>query len=55
MFFSDEIETDNPDAYIAGMFAGCRVEAEPGGAAGPTRIYEIEADGLRQRVSLTEL
>ena len=53
--FFDEIETEDPDAYIAGRFAGCRIEAEPIGAGGPTRIYEIEADGLRQRVSLTEL
>jgi hypothetical protein len=50
--FFDEIETDDPDAYVTGLFPGCHIEADTVGRA---RIYEIEAEGLRQRVSLTEL
>ncbi len=52
--FFEEIETDDPDAYIAGRFQGYHITPEPKDSAG-TLVYEMEADGLRQRMSLTEI
>lgn len=52
--FFEEIETDDPDAYIANRFQGYAItpDVTPGS---DELIYEIEADGLRQRMSLTEI
>jgi hypothetical protein len=52
--FFEEIETEDPDAYIAKRFQGYAITHDVSGASG-TLIYEIEADGLRQRISLTEI
>jgi hypothetical protein len=51
--FFEEIETDDPDAYVRGRFKGSSVAREAG--AGGTLVYEIEDSGLRQRFSLTEI
>jgi hypothetical protein len=53
--FFEEIETDDPDTYVAGRFPGCVVTPDTSGPAGKTRVWDIEADGLRQRISLTEI
>ncbi|NLT14786.1 MAG: hypothetical protein GXY05_10645 [Clostridiales bacterium] len=52
--FFEEIETDDPDAYVSERFQGYTITPEKNHPAGE-RIYEIEADGLRQRLSLTEI
>lgn len=53
--FIEEIETDDPDDYVSRLFKGFHITRDDTGAPGRTRIYEIEAEGLRQRVSLTEI
>ena len=53
--FFQEIETEDPDGFVAAMYKGCGVTPDETGGADGTRVYEIEADGLRQRVSLTEV
>jgi hypothetical protein len=52
--FFEEIETDDPDAYISERFQGYSITPDLSRAPGEL-IYEIEADGLRQRMSLTEI
>jgi hypothetical protein len=51
----EEIDTDDPDAYVANRFQGFAITPDRTGPAGATLIYEIEAEGLRQRISLTEI
>lgn len=51
--YFEEAETDDPDAYVKDRFKEHTVTF--GGVTGVTRFYEIEADGLRQRLSLTEI
>ena len=52
--FFEEIETDDPDAYVANRFQNCTITPDKTGSATKTLIYDIEAEGLRQRISLTE-
>ena len=52
--FFEEIETDDPNAYIAERFQGYNITLDENHAPGEL-IYEIEAEGLRQRMSLTEI
>lgn len=51
--FFEEIETDDPVAYVTERFKGYRISSEP--AASGALVFEIEADGLRQKMSLTEI
>ena len=52
--FFEEIETDDPTAYVSERFKGYNISLDQEQSPG-TLIYEIEADGLRQRLSLTEV
>lgn len=52
--FFEEIETDNPASYVADIFQGYDISAEPEQPLG-TFTFNVEADGLRQRISLTEI
>ncbi len=51
--FFEEIETDDPEAYIAQRFKDYHITREPSPPG--EHVFEIEADGLRQRMSLTEV
>lgn len=51
--FFEEITTEDPDAYVKERFKEHAVTLDS--AVGDTRIYEIMQDGLRQRMSLTEV
>ncbi|SHI18364.1 hypothetical protein SAMN02745823_03137 [Sporobacter termitidis DSM 10068] len=53
--FFEEIETDDADRYVAERFKEFSVTLDAYDEAAATRIYEIEAEGLRQRISLTEV
>lgn len=53
--FFEEIETDEPNRYVTERFQGCSVQLDQSNSTGGTLIYDIEAEGLRQRISLTEI
>lgn len=52
--FFEEAETDDPAAYVTKRFEGYHISQEPVSASGEL-VFEIEADGLRQRMTLTEI
>jgi len=52
--FFEEIETDDPTRYVSERFQGYNIAPEQNNSSG-AYVYEIEADGLRQRMSLTEI
>ena len=51
--FIDEVETDDPLAWLKSQFAGKEVEITLTRQEGNTRIYEVMEAGLRQRFSFT--
>ena len=51
--FIDEVETDDPLAWLKSQFAGKDVEITLTHQEGNTRIYEVMEAGLRQRFSFT--
>jgi hypothetical protein len=50
-----EVETGDPDAFIRGLIRGAGVSFEKIVKTDGTIVFNINADGLSQRVSLTEL
>lgn len=52
--YFEEIETDDPSAYVENRFKGYEIEFFQSPNSGEL-IYEILADGLRQRMTLTEI
>lgn len=52
--YFEETETDDPAAYVSNRFKGYQITPEPVTASG-TLSFEIEADGLIQKMSLTEI
>jgi hypothetical protein len=53
--FFDEIETDDPDAYIAGRFRDGYDILRADEPVTGTLVFEIRKEGLLQRISLTEI
>ena len=51
--FIDEVETDDPLAWLRGQFAGKEVEITLTSQSANTLIYEVMEAGLRQRFSFT--
>jgi len=51
--FFEEVETDDPAAYVAQRFKGYQITPEPSPQG--EHAFEIDADGLRQRMTLTEV
>lgn len=52
--YFEEIETDDPNAYVENKFQGYNVSLFESPNLGEL-IYEIDANGLRQRMTLTEI
>jgi hypothetical protein len=52
--FFEEIETDDASAYISNRFQGYEITLTQNAPTGEL-IYDIEAEGLRQRMTLTEI
>ncbi len=52
--YFEEVETDDPAVYVAERFQGYLITPEQNTPSGEL-IFELEADGLRQRISLTEI
>lgn len=53
--FIDEIETDDPDGFIENKFKGKAVTYEKTVLENGTIIYDIDASGIKQRYSFTEI
>lgn len=51
--FFQEVETDNPEAYVRGMLHGGNVEVWCENAAGGAVTVHAVCDGLHQRFSFT--
>jgi hypothetical protein len=52
--YFEEIETEDPAVYISERFQGYEITLGQNNPSGEL-IYDIEADGLRQRMTLTEI
>ena len=50
----DELEIEDVDAYMDRFRRGSEIEEERSVAEDGTIVYDLVADGLRQRVSFTE-
>ena len=53
--FFDEIETDDIEGFLKQKFAGKQVTFEKTVLENGTIIYDIDASGIRQRYSFTEI
>ena len=53
--YFEEIETEDPNRYVTERFQGCNITLDQSGTSSGALIYDIEAEGLRQRISLTEI
>lgn len=53
--FIDEIETDDPEAFIQKKFIGKDVTYEKSELEDGTIIFDIMASGIKQRFSFTEI
>lgn len=53
--FFDEVETEDPDAYVRERFKNCAILKETDAASDTVHIYEINENGLRRRITLTEI
>lgn len=52
--FFEEIETDDPTAYVSNRFKGYHISVVQN-ASSDELVFEIEADELHQRMTLTEI
>lgn len=53
--FIDEIETDDTDAFLKNKFKDKNITFEKTVLENGTIIYDIDASGIRQRYSFTEI
>lgn len=53
--FVNEIEADDLDVYVKRYLAGGEIRCEKSAGAGDSVIYDIETDGLRQRIAFTQV
>ena len=53
--FSDEIETDDTDAYVRNKFKDKQITFEKTVLENGTIIYDINASGIKERLSFTEI
>ena len=53
--FFDEIETDDTDAYVKGKFKDKQITFEKSVLEDGTIVYDIDASGIRERFSFTEI
>ena len=52
--FFEEVETEDPTAYVSDRFQGYHISLEQNSPAGEL-IYDIEAEGLLQKMTMTEI
>lgn len=53
--FIDEVEIEDTDAFIEKKFQGKQVSWDKSVLADGTIVYEIDASGIHQRYSFTEI
>ena len=53
--FFDEIETDDPEAYIRQKFPDKNLKYEKTVEADGSLVFDIETSGIRQRFTFTEI
>ena len=53
--FIDEVETDDPEAYVREKFRGKNVSWEREELADGGLVFHIDASGIRERCTFTEL
>ena len=53
--FIDEIETDDTDAYVRNKFKDKQITFEKTVLENGTIIYDINASGIKERLSFTEI
>lgn len=53
--FFDEIETDDTDAYVKNKFKDRQVTFEKTVLENGTIVYDINASGMKERLSFTEI
>ena len=53
--FNDEIETDDPEAYIRQKFPDKNLKYEKTVEADGSLVFDIETSGIRQRFTFTEI
>lgn len=53
--FFDEIETDSPEEFIRAKFQGGDLSYEKETLADGTTVFYLNASGIRQRYSFTEV
>lgn len=53
--FFDEIETDDTDAYVKNKFKDKQVTFEKTVLENGTIVYDINASGMKERLSFTEI
>lgn len=53
--FFDEIETDDTDAYVKDKFKDKQITFEKSVLEDGTIVYDIDASGIRERFSFTEI
>ena len=53
--FFDEIETDDPEAYIRQKFPDKNLKYEKTVEADGSQVFDIETSGIRQRFTFTEI
>ena len=53
--FIDEIETDDTDAYVGNKFKDKQITFEKTVLENGTIVYDINASGIKERLSFTEI
>ena len=53
--FFDEIETDDTDAYVKNKFKDRQITFEKTVLENGTIVYDINASGMKERLSFTEI
>lgn len=53
--FFDEVETENTDAYVKSKFKDKNMTFDKTVLENGTIVYDIDASGLKQRLSFTEI
>ena len=53
--FFEEVKTDDPDEFIKHFCVGSDIKVEKNVSSNGVIIYDINTDGMFQRVSLTEI